>query len=213
MRGLSPLRHPCAEVFVMGRRSMLKTGCCVAVLILGTAVSAATQVIAIRQGTVTIPLFPPASVNISGTSGFKLQGAAVGWGFTAMTQCEEGCPPGSVVALDAEIAGSNFNGIARLRGTLYEDIGSIGSSENVVLIFSGQVTMPPMSDGPVTVTVPFDLTGSFSYEKDGEGHTAPLTGGGRVTLLLEPAPDGTTWIVTRADFDFGRKSRGTPFIV
>jgi hypothetical protein len=188
----------------MGRRSRLKTGICLAVMLLGVPVHAAAQLIVIRQGAFTIPHWlPPAYVDISGTRGFKFQGVAVGWGFTAMTQCGEGCPPGLIVELDAEAAGSNLNGTARLQGTTYPDIGSISTHESLVLRFTGQVMMPPMSDGPVTVTVPFDFAGQFSYETAGVPQpTVLLTGGGRATLFLEPSPDGASWIVTAAEFDF-----------
>jgi hypothetical protein len=165
--------------------------------------------VTITQGSVDIPLFPPASVDIAGTRGFRLLGAGVGWGFTAMTLCGEpgACAAGTFVPLDAEIAGSNFTGTARLQGTVYEDLGTMANLNNVVLRFSGAVTMPAMSNGPITVSVPFELTGEFVYENDGELRTIPLTGGGLATLFLEPA-DGS-WIVTRGVFEFGRVRVGS----
>jgi hypothetical protein len=161
--------------------------------------------VTIRRGTVTIPFFPPAQIDISGTGGFTFQGLAVGWGFTAMTQCSEpgACPPGTTVQLEAEIAGSNVNGVARFRGTTYEDVGSIGMFPNLVLRLLGDVTLPAMDAGATTVEVPFELSGSFSFfADDGEPRSVTLTGGGTVTLFLEPAEGGTSWIVTGAEFRF-----------
>ena len=63
--------------------------------------------------------------------------------------------------------------------------------------------MPPMSDEPVTITVPFELSGSFFYGLTGaELRSASLTGGGDATLLLRPDFEGTSWIIDRVVFDF-----------
>lgn len=195
----------------MSGQSRPKPGIFVAVAVLATALPAAAQSVTITRGSVDIPLFPPASVDVAGTRGFRLLGAGIGWGFTAMTVCGEpgACPPGTVVPLDAEIAGSNFNGTARLQGSVYQDIGSFENLTNVVLRFSGTVTMPAMSDGPIAVSVPFELTGEFVYEKDGELRSIPLMGEGIATLFLEPADGG--WIVTRGVFEFGHvRTRSAP---
>jgi hypothetical protein len=182
---------------------VLKTGICLAVLVLGTAGSAAAQVVVIRKGAFTLPsMFPPASIELSGTRGFRFEGGATGWGFSAMTECSEGCLPGSVVSLEAEVAGSNLGGTARLQGTTYMDVGSLGSRENLILQFSGEATLPSMSDGPVAVTAAFDFAGQFSYVKDEEPNSVLLTGVGVATLFLEPSPDGMSWIVAAAEFEF-----------
>ena len=189
----------------MDRPRVLKTGICVALAVLITAVSAAAQVVVVRQGAISVPsMFPPASIELSGTRGFKFEGGASGWGFTAMTQCEEGCLPGSVVSLEAEFAGSNLGGTARLQGRTYVDIGSLSSTENLVLLTSGEATLPPIGTGPISVTAPFEFAGEFSYVRDGEPDSVLLAGGGVATLFLEPTLDGLSWIVAGAQFDFGR---------
>lgn len=185
----------------MSRERMLKAGICLSAWLLAAPVSA-DQLIAIRHGAMVLPFFQNGSVELSGTRGFKFQGAVIDWGFTAMTICsDEGvCPPGAVVSLGAGAAGSGVNGTARLRGTTFIDVGSLSSTENLVLMFSGQATMPAMSDGPTTMTAPFDFAGSFSYQQDGEQHTDLLTGGGLVTMFIEPHPDGASWLITGAEF-------------
>jgi hypothetical protein len=63
--------------------------------------------------------------------------------------------------------------------------------------------MPAMSDGPVTLTVPFEFSGSFAHGLTGsEVQQTPLTGGGEATLLLQPGFDGTSWIIERVVFEF-----------
>ena len=63
--------------------------------------------------------------------------------------------------------------------------------------------MPEMSDGPVSITAPFDFSGRFSYGQLGpRPQEALLAGGGRVTLLLRPNVDGTSWELQRAVFQF-----------
>ena len=187
----------------MDRLQVLKTGIFLAVVVLGTAISAAAQVVVVRQGAITLPsMFPPASIELSGTRGFSFSGGASGGGFSAMTACEEGCLPGSVVSLEAEFAGSNLGGTARLQGTTYVDIGSLSSLENLVLLTAGEATLPPISDGPVSVTAPFEFAGQFSYVKDEEPGSVLLAGGGVATLFLQPSPDGLSWIVAAAEFAF-----------
>lgn len=90
----------------------------------------------------------------------------------------------------------------RLQGTTYVDVGSLSSRENLVLSFAGQATMPPMRGGPTSITAPFELTGEFVYTDDSEVHSPALTGEGTVTLFLEPSLDGTSWLITSAEFDF-----------
>lgn len=78
----------------MGRWPLLKSLCLTAVVLGTLATPVAAQVIRIHKGVVVLSLFPPAEVDISGTRGFRVDGAGIGFGFNAITQCSE---PGAVV--------------------------------------------------------------------------------------------------------------------
>jgi hypothetical protein len=190
----------------MDRSFVLKTGIYAVAMVLGTVVPAAAQVVVIKKGAIIVPTrFPgleAATIELSGTRGFSFVGGATGWGFSAMTECEEGCLPGSMLSLDAFFGGSDLGGTARLQGTTYVDIGSFSSTENLVLLTTGRVTLPAISDEPVSVTAPFDFAGQFSYVKNEEPGSVLLTGGGIATLFLQLTPDGMSWIVAAAEFEF-----------
>jgi hypothetical protein len=145
-------------------------------------------------------------LNISGTQGFSFQAAAhvSGGFFEAYSQCEfPECAPGTVVNLNAGWSGNDLGGSARYRGTAYDAVGSLAADSSAGVLFSGTVTMPEMSDGPVSVSVPFRLSGSFAYGLNGPAwERVALGGGGTATVYLRPGYEGTSWIIERVVFDF-----------
>jgi hypothetical protein len=196
---------------LVGKHAFLKIGLLVALFVGGTAASATGQIVSIRQGTFVISSFgslPVGALDISGTRGFKFEAVTSGGAFPAV-RCalEPSCPPGTVVGLEGEWSGPDVGGTVRLQGATYEEIGSNATHHNAVIMVSGQVTMPPMSDGPRTITVPFDFAGRFSYEVEDplSVESVLLIGGGSVTLFLEPLesyPGFESWSITRAEFVF-----------
>jgi len=203
------------EGLLVREHSFLKIGIVVALLVGGMAAPATAQIVSIRQGTFIITDVGPllhGDLDISGTSGFKFEGGTDGGAgnFPAGVQCalEPACPPGTVIDLEGYWAGSDVGGTARLRGTTYQ-VGTFFSHDSAIITFSGQVTMPPMSDDPVSITVPFDFAGEFFYEVEDplRVESVLLVGGGLVTLFLHPYqsyPDlgFESWSITRAEFVF-----------
>jgi hypothetical protein len=111
--------------------------------------------------------------------------------------------PGTVLDVHAFWSGNDLGGIAKLRGITYEKVGSLDSDSSAAMGISGSVTMPPLSDGPVSVTVPFEFAGSFAYGLNGpDPQRALLAGGGRATFFLRLHDEGTTWVIQRVVFDF-----------
>jgi hypothetical protein len=183
--------------------SLVKMGIIVA-LLPGVAAPATAEVISILHGTFVFEVGEGGALDISGNRGFKLEAFAFPGGrFDAEDTCRSpDCPPGTVVQLGAVWVGSDLPGTARLRGQRYEDVGGLTSPSSAAIEFSGEVTMPPMSDGPESITVPFDLTGTFVYGEGQGSQTALLSGGGEVTLFLEPYPGVNSWQVRGAVFEF-----------
>jgi hypothetical protein len=182
--------------------SFVKTGILLSLLALAPAVSATAEVISIKHGTFT---YRPGILTISGNRGFTMDAGAQTGFFHAFDQCSvPECPPGAVVEINAGWSGNDLPGIATLRGKTYPDLGGHNSPNSAEIRFSGQITMPPMSDGPVSVTVPFDFAGEFRYRPDLETppEKAFLTGGGVATFHLEPFADGMTWFIRSAEFAF-----------
>jgi hypothetical protein len=192
----------------MCRQGIARIGTTLAFLAIAAAVSAAPDVVAIKDGTFIYDAQHPGLLDISGTSAFTLMAHALTGTFNAVDQCNftPECQPGDVVEIRAQWLGNDLPGTAQLRGKTYEDLGGLNSPNSVAIQFSGQVTMPAMSDGPTTVTVPFDFTGLFKYEvPDGVG-TAVLIGGGLVTFALEPSLENS-WRISSAVFEFRRVKR------
>lgn len=69
--------------------------------------------------------------------------------------------------------------------------------------FDGTITMPPMS-GPVSISVPFEFAGFFTYAKslDVNPSQALLVGGGVATFNLEPYSTGDAWFIRSVTFEF-----------
>jgi hypothetical protein len=171
----------------------------------GTSVLNAQQDVRILRGTFVFE-GGGGQLDISGTRGFEFQaGASIAGGFfEAYSQCQfPECAPGTVVNLNAGWSGNDLGGSARYRGTAYESVGGLAADSSAGVLFSGTVTMPEMSDGPVSVSVPFRLSGSFAYGLNGPAwERVALSGGGTATLYLRPAYEGTSWSLERVVFDF-----------
>lgn len=190
----------------MFRQAFVKVGIVVAILLIAVARPVTAEVITINRGVFTYPaVMGGGNVDIAGNRGFKAEASTQTGFFNAFTQCSvPECPPGAVVEIDAGWSGNDLPGTARFRGAFYPDLGGLASPNSLGIQFSGQIKMPPMSDGPVSVTVPFDFAGEFFYAPDLETprQRALLTGGGFATFHLQPFSDGMTWLITSAEFEF-----------
>jgi hypothetical protein len=153
------------------------------------------------------------NLDITGNHGFSLRAGVNldGGRFEAYSRCLSvtPCPPGTEVELDAFWGGNAVQGSATFRDVIYEDVGAFEGDSSAEIAFSGSVTMPEASDPPVSVsvTVPFDFAGAFAYGLNGpEPQRVLLSGGGRVTLTLQPIFDGEAWAwaIERAVFEFTR---------
>jgi hypothetical protein len=184
----------------------VRVGLAVAILVGAASQSASAEVVSIRHGSFVFE-GGAGVLDISGNRGFRLRvGVTIDGGrFEAFSQCSEftPCPPGTTVNLDASWSGNDAQGTATLRGTAYNDVGAQDGDSAVSIGFSGSFTAPQMTDSPVTITVPFDFSGSFAYGLNGpEPQQALLSGGGHVTLTLRPSSDQSGWILERAVFAF-----------
>jgi hypothetical protein len=185
-----------------------RVGTFVVILAALTAHSADAQAVSIRRGTFVFQE-NVGELNISGNRGFSLQAGVTldGGRFGAISTCnpQPECTPGRTVELDAFWSGNDLQGRATYRGETYDDVGALDGDSAAEIAFSGTVTMPAMSDppAPVTVTVPFDFAGRFAFGLTGpEPQSVLLSGGGRVSLTLQP--NGEAWTIERAVFRFTR---------
>jgi hypothetical protein len=191
----------------MFRQAFARVGILVAISMIGVAAPVTAEVIAITGGIAVIQRGPD-EIHIQGTRGFKLDaGISSPPAFYRpehMCFGGEECQPGTVVSLDGVFSGGDVSGEARLRGKTYPDIGGADSRNQVHLEVSGEVTMPPLTDAPISIRVPFEFAGIFFYAPDqtSEQQQALLTGGGFVTLTFDPYPAGNAWIFQRAEYEF-----------
>jgi hypothetical protein len=188
------------------RRAGTIAGAAVLAVFAGQLLTAADDVVVIKGGTFSFEA-GNGQLDISGTQGFTFASEVdlSGGTFGAYDLCQvPECPPGTTLDLDAGWSGNDLLGRARLRGITYDDVGRLDGDSGAVIRFSGTVTMPPMSDEPVSIAVPFRFSGRFSYGLTGpeEFESVSLTGGGDATLLLRPDFEGTSWIIDRVVFDF-----------
>jgi hypothetical protein len=196
----------------MMEKARLKVGILVAIVwsAVGAQPLGAQQDVKILRGSFVFAT-GHGQLDISGTQGFSFQaGASISGGFfEGYSQCEvPECAPGTVVNLNAGWSGNDLGGDARYRGTAYDAVGSLSADSSAGVLFSGTVTMPEMSEEPVSVAVPFQLSGSFAYGLNGAApERVGLSGGGTATLYLRPAYEGTSWIIERAVFDFAPDRR------
>ena len=144
-------------------------------------------------------------LDISGTKGFQADAVPLGGRFNAFDQCSSAeCQPGRTVSISAAWSGNDLPGTGRIRGTTYPDLGGLDGPNSLSIGLEGSVTMPPLSDGPVTVEASFEFAGRFAFADSLEDPTqvALLAGGGTVTLVLERFPSLDSWRITRAEFQF-----------
>ena len=183
--------------------SFAQKGILVALLLTIGAAPAFAEVIAIKRGTLVFENGQGGRLNISGTRGFRLQASTLSGRFNLQNQCAAPeCQPGTVVEIGAFWSGNDLPGTAELRGTTYPDVGGLNSPNSAEIELSGEVTMPPMSDGPITFKAPFEFAGRFTYAPDLQtpSQTVSLTGGGRV--ILELIPNGDSWLIGDITFEF-----------
>src|SRR5688500_13785276 len=124
----------------------------------GQLLTAADDVVVIKQGTFSFAA-GEGQLDVSGTQGFAFTAAVniSGGFFNAYEQCQfPECAPGTTVDLNAMWTGNDVGGDARLRGIQYDNVGSLDADSSAGIHFTGTVTMPPMSDQPVSITVPFE---------------------------------------------------------
>lgn len=194
----------------MVNHSFVRMGIVIAFLVGATARPATAEVISIVGGTFVFVVGGGAQLDIFGTRGFRLQAGPGTGRFDAIDLCRlPECGPGTVVDLSARWSGNDLTGTAILRGTTYEDLGGLDSPNSADIRFAGQVTMPPITDGPVSITVPFEFAGRFRFAEMGQlPQDALLTGGGLVTLSLEPLPaDPNSWTIKSVVFEFSPVQR------
>jgi hypothetical protein len=189
----------------MSRQLFVKTGIVFAILMTAAA-SASAEVITIVRGTFVFEE-GGGPINITGNKGFTFVGSADSRAFPPYQNCATtpDCPPGTVLDLGFRVGFSDLPGTATLRGTVYPAVGDFNSPKRALFEFDGQVTLPALSDEPISITVPFDFAGRFIYAPDfeTEAQEALLTGGGVVTLTFEPFGAGTNaWRFRRAEFEF-----------
>ena len=166
---------------------------------------ARAEVISILHGTFTVSSDVPQLLNITGNRGFKVDAGAQNVFFLPDLECRPGgCAPGQVVGLDGNSGGGDLPATVTPRGKTYRNVGSNSSPSSLMIEFSGQVTVLPLSDKPVSITVPFDFSGLFAYAPDFESgqQQAFLIGGGFVTLHFVPSVEAGLWEFRRADFEF-----------
>jgi hypothetical protein len=186
---------------------LAKSGIVMALVLATGATGNAQSVVAIREGTFTVDDTRNNSMSVSGTQGFRFDGSfsLARAQYEAIEQCWlPECAPGTVVDLSDSWVGGDIFGTAQFRGKTYPGVGCGSCDGSLFLAFSASVTMPPISDQPVILTVPFDFAGVFSFGLNGpRPDSVPLTGGGTATVTLVPlAEDPNFWHIERVVFEF-----------
>jgi hypothetical protein len=144
-------------------------------------------------------------IDLRGSGGFRFDGFAnpesnpTG---TFFPDCSwvVGCPAGATLQFAADWAGSTLGGDLRLRGRLYESIGSLDPDAGVRIQLTGTVTLPQHTAATAVVTAPFQLTGEVVDLSISPGERYDLTGHGIVTFSLRWSDADQTWYVSSADF-------------
>ncbi len=190
--------------------SFVKTTMLIAGLLVAVARPSPAQIVTIDKGTFVYPADRAGQLNISGNENFRLEARTLTGRFDAIDSCQvPECPPGSTVELGARWVGNDLPGTARLRGKTYPDVGGLSSPNSADVRFSGEVTMPAMSNNPVSITAPFDFAGVFFFAADlsQPQQDVLLTGRGLVTLFLDPNVAENSWVIRSATFDFSPARR------
>ena len=152
------------------------------------------------------PTFGP--LVLSGDRGFTFTGGVEvsGGVFKPWSQCDAtpGCTPGGTVDLLALWVGFDLPGTATLDGITYTNVGSVSTPNSMLAKFTGTAALPLLGTSPVTVTAPFDFTGTFIHAPN--NFTPPTTeqlfGSGIATLSLSPTSFAPTWHLDHARYDF-----------
>jgi hypothetical protein len=189
----------------MMMRGLVKSGIVLSFVIATAAAAQAQEVIAIKKGTFVVDDMRNNSFSLTGTRGFSVEGsinlASAAYDVIELCWLPE-CAPGTVLDLSDSWGGSDVFAQVRLRGKTSGDEPDQGR----FLAISASVTLPPIGDGPVTVTVPFDFSGFFSFGEPAIGGT--VLGGGQATITLVPlAEDPRFWHIQQIVYEFSPVNR------
>ena len=141
----------------------------VGVLCLTVSVDARAEPIRISGGTLDFNgVFgagpsQPGFLSIVGNRGFSVAGI-VESGETRIDPVANcfPCPAGSTISLGAEIMGSGFWGSVTLDGQTHTDVNGGFSPDSLALELSGTIDLPAWRNAPVTISAPFEATGTLS---------------------------------------------------
>lgn len=152
---------------------------------------ASADTISITNGSLQVVKFGPASfepspINLEGR-GFTLDALGAEGHFGPAVACDVGCLPGQTVELDALWGGLDLRGTATLNGSTYA-FGSANEPATALVRFAGAVVMPPFGSPTVTLTAPFQFTGSFTFLRGNDFITHALAGSGTVTTTFTAGP-------------------------
>lgn len=194
----------------MTRYPLVKTCVLLSVLVVAVAPSMAQdeELVSIKRGTFEILTGPfdanQNELHIRGNKGFVMNGRVQIDLWPSVQECLFGaCPPGAVVDLSLIRSGMDVAFDGKLRGVRFVTFGGISEDIAGRMAFSASITMPPMSEGPVTVTAPFEFAGLVSSSEGALPSRTLLLGGGIVTATLDPNPFETgSWVIQRIVFTF-----------
>jgi hypothetical protein len=188
----------------MIKQGLAKAGIVLSLVVAAAAAAHAQSVIAINRGTFVVDDMRDNSFAIAGNHGFSVEGSInlASAAYDIIEQCWlPECAPGTVLDLSDSWGGSDVSALERFRGKTPDDASN--DEFGRFLAVSASVTLPPIADGPVTVSVPFDFTGTFIFPLDGQSTGVTLLGGGVATLTLVPlAEDPRFWHIQQIVFDF-----------
>ena len=140
-------------------------------------------------------------VTLYGTRGFSLTASVTRSGgiMAAFEICSEAdCAPEAEIALTAQWSGTDLPATVTLDGVRYSNVGSLASATSALVQFSGGAVAPTIGRQDFdTVRAPFTVTGTFTYEADGDVLTVPFAGEGTVKVWLVHQPSGIGWSVRR----------------
>ena len=197
----------------MMRPTLAKCGILLAlVLAAGSAVDA-QSVVAIKEGTLIIDDTRNNSVSLSGTQGFRIDGSfsLARAEYDAIERCwQPECAPGTVIDLSDSWVGGDIFATAQFRGKTYIDVGGGSADASLLLGFSASVELPALSGQPVTLTVPFEFAGAFTFGLNGpRPDQVPLTGGGTAAVTLVPLAEDPNnfWHIQQVVFEFSPLDR------
>jgi hypothetical protein len=138
-------------------------------------------------------------ISITGTGDFAVL-AAVLPAFANIDECSA-CAPNAPLSVGAILEGDAFSGALTLGGVLYTDIDSLEAPVSLSLNFFGVGTTPPFQNQPVTVAVPFTLTGSITFLQAPSARQL-VEGFGISTVTLQPDAEGRQWNTQGVRYDF-----------